>query len=233
MFIKKYKAELVLILCSFLFSTFIFYNAKLKEFNFNEAVINTQYFRGVDSNDLVFGNPNARIFIVEYGDMQCPFCQDFHLEVEKFIKGSYGLSGDVAWVWRDGFHIDQVSIEKAETLQCVKKYDRSILNKTTWDFLKLAIEQTNEAEYPYERFEQIFELLNINSEKINECRKNNEVIDVLSKSRTDILNLNIDSTPKIQFIDRNKNLLYEYTGVLTEEQLTGLFHNLIRIEESL
>lgn len=55
--------------------------------------------RPVSPTDHILGNPNAPIKIVEYSDIQCPFCRQFH-PVMLQIMDSYGKQGKVAWVYR-------------------------------------------------------------------------------------------------------------------------------------
>ena len=74
-----------------------------------EVMVDTRedrYFRPVNPKiDLLFGNPEADLFIVEYGDLECPHCKEFHAHAKTLIKSDWGISGKVAWVWRNGFHI--------------------------------------------------------------------------------------------------------------------------------
>src|SRR5574343_139216 len=37
-----------------------------------------QQFKAVTTEDHIFGNPNAKIKIVEYSDTSCPYCKLFH-----------------------------------------------------------------------------------------------------------------------------------------------------------
>src|SRR3989344_1383294 len=55
--------------------------------------------RPVDSSDHILGNPSAPIKIVEYADLECPFCKDFHITMHQ-IMDFYGANGQVAWVYR-------------------------------------------------------------------------------------------------------------------------------------
>lgn len=54
----------------------------------------------VTAEDHIIGNPNAEIIIVEYTDLECPFCKRFH-ETMKQVMDKYGSSGKVAWVLRN------------------------------------------------------------------------------------------------------------------------------------
>lgn len=54
----------------------------------------------ITSSDHIRGNPNAPIIIVEYTDLECPFCKVFHSTMQQ-VMTDYGASGKVAWVIRD------------------------------------------------------------------------------------------------------------------------------------
>lgn len=53
----------------------------------------------ISPRDHILGNPNAPIVIVEYTDLECPYCRGFH-DTMKFLMDEYGKRGEVAWVVR-------------------------------------------------------------------------------------------------------------------------------------
>ncbi len=52
--------------------------------------------RPVTISDHILGDPNARIVIVEYSDLECPFCKNFHNTMHQVVRER----NDVAWVYR-------------------------------------------------------------------------------------------------------------------------------------
>ena len=52
--------------------------------------------RQISQNDHIRGNPGASIFIVEYSDLECPFCKTFHGTLKRVIENNK----KVAWVYR-------------------------------------------------------------------------------------------------------------------------------------
>lgn len=54
-------------------------------------------FRAADETDFVRGNPNAKITIVEYSDLECPFCTRFHPTAAQLVEE---YPEDVNWVYR-------------------------------------------------------------------------------------------------------------------------------------
>jgi len=60
----------------------------------------------ITSADHIRGNPNAPVKIVEYSDMECPFCKRFHSTMQQ-VMDEYGKGGQVAWVYRH-FPLDSI-----------------------------------------------------------------------------------------------------------------------------
>lgn len=53
--------------------------------------------REVSSEDHVRGASNAKVTIVEYSDLECPFCKSFHPTMQKIVDE---YPNDVRWVYR-------------------------------------------------------------------------------------------------------------------------------------
>ncbi len=61
---------------------------------------NPALVRPIGSSDHIFGNPAAKVMIVEYSDFDCTFCKDFHETLHQIIANE-GAGGEVAWVYRE------------------------------------------------------------------------------------------------------------------------------------
>lgn len=55
--------------------------------------------RPIGTADHIFGNPNAKVMIVEYADFDCEYCVGLS-DTLRHIVGNEGTDGDVAWVFR-------------------------------------------------------------------------------------------------------------------------------------
>lgn len=51
----------------------------------------------IDSTDKVRGNPDAKVALIEYSDLQCPYCQNFHSTVAQALEK---YPNDLKWVYR-------------------------------------------------------------------------------------------------------------------------------------
>jgi protein-disulfide isomerase len=52
-------------------------------------------FKGIPQNGMTLGNPKAPVTMVEYIDLQCPFCQQFETQVMPNIISKYVRTGKV------------------------------------------------------------------------------------------------------------------------------------------
>lgn len=74
--------------------------------------------RAVNDTDHILGNPNAPIVMVEYSDLECPFCKSFH-KTMRTILDQYGKTGSVAWVYRHfPLEIHPKSPKESEATEC-------------------------------------------------------------------------------------------------------------------
>jgi len=94
---------------------------------------------GVQADDHIQGNPDAKVVIVEYSDTECPYCKQYH-EVLKEVISTYSPS-DVAWVYRN-FPIPQLhskAPKQAEALECAAELGG---NETFWKYTNRLYELT-------------------------------------------------------------------------------------------
>jgi protein-disulfide isomerase len=94
----------------------------------------------VTEKDHIFGNPQAEMVIVEYSDLECPFCKRFH-ETMIQIMSEYGKEGKVAWVYRH-FPLDAIHSKarrEAEAVECAGELGG---NDKFWAYVNKLVEIT-------------------------------------------------------------------------------------------
>lgn len=73
--------------------------------------------RPVGEGEHLRGDPKATVKIVEFSDLECPFCKRFHLTMQQVMEE---YSGKVAWVYRH-FPLDSLhskARKEAEATEC-------------------------------------------------------------------------------------------------------------------
>ncbi len=84
----------------------------------------------ITDKDHILGSKDAKVKIVNYSDMECPFCVSFDVSM-KSVVAKY--NGDVAWVYRHyplGFH--EYAMPAADASECAAEIAG---NDAFWKFL--------------------------------------------------------------------------------------------------
>ncbi|MFH1193067.1 MAG: thioredoxin domain-containing protein [Candidatus Jorgensenbacteria bacterium] len=122
--------------------------------------------RAVDQNDHFRGEKDATIVVVEFSDLECPFCKNFHETMNEVVAG-YG--GDVALVFRhfplDGRH--PKARHEAEAAECANELGG---NDKFWAYLDrlFAVTPSNNGLDPAE-LPNIAEYVGLSKEKFTSC----------------------------------------------------------------
>src|SRR3989344_4910246 len=101
---------------------------------------NLEQMAAITSADHIRGNLNAPVKIVEYSDMECPFCKGFHSTMQQIID-EYQKDGKVAWVYRH-FPLDSIHSKarpEAVAAECANELGG---NDAFWQFTDRFFEVT-------------------------------------------------------------------------------------------
>ena len=225
-FVSKYRYEMLVVGLAIFISGAIYYQYTQQLKTVLPIKQETKNLtRKIDpTDDLIYGNPNADLFVVEYGDLQCVHCKNMQPILKNIVRTKYGTSGKVAWVWRHGFHVDDLSIDKAITLDCVRYTTKDIAGGiAAWQFIDKSLEGgVHEPAYPPARYQKIFKEVGISEADVNTCRKNAQDLPIIKRIENgylDIQNFNITETPYIQFITKSGDLIYESRGEMPEAEI--------------
>lgn len=146
----------------------------------------------ISSNDHIIGNVNAKIVIVEYSDLECPFCKVFHETMHKVIENS---NADVAWVYRH-YPIPQLhpkAFHEAEASECAWEQGG---NDAFWKYTDRVFEITPSnnglevAELP-----KIAEYIGLDVNLFNTCLESGKFKDKIEASISDGNKAGVNGTP--------------------------------------
>lgn len=138
--------------------------------------------REVDKKDHVQGNPDADVVIVEYSDIQCPYCEKFH-KTMKEVMDTYGKDGKVAWVYRhhplDNFYgapnnLHPEARPAAIASECVAK---EAGNDAFWTYVDSLFDQQSGLGTELYVSEAI--KLGVDESKFKECLNDEKILDLV------------------------------------------------------
>jgi protein-disulfide isomerase len=108
---------------------------------------NPALVRPVGTGDHIFGNPGAKVMIVEYADFDCEFCVGMSDTMHQIVANE-GADGSVAWVFRE-FPLSELhpnAMRHAEAAECAAQAGG---NDAFWKFADALFEHqpADPAEY--------------------------------------------------------------------------------------
>ena len=157
--------------------------------------------RPVSSNDHILGNMNAKIVIVEYSDLECPYCRVFHDTMHKVVTES---NGSVAWVFRH-YPIPQLhskAFREAEATECAYAQGG---NDAFWRYIDRLFEITpsnnglNDSELP-----KIAEYIGLNVGAFNNCLEGGKFTGKVQADIDDGVKAGVNGTPSSFILQKGK-----------------------------
>ena len=118
------------------------------------------------SDDRIRGNKDAKLALIEYSDMECPFCKRFHPTMQQVMTE---YKDQVKWVYRDyplNFH--QNAQKEAEAGWCVFELGG---NDAFWKFLDILFERTtsNGTGFALDKLGPLAQEVGVNQTKFQSC----------------------------------------------------------------
>ena len=158
--------------------------------------------------DMVMGDPEAPVEIIEYSSMTCPHCAVFHTETLPTIKERYIDTGKAKLVFRE-FPLDRVALNASAVARCAgpDSYFSFV------DVLFRTQVQWSHAEDPTAELKKIVHMGGLDPAMVDACLEDQSIIDGILAVR-----LNGDQTYEIRstptFIINGDS----YSGEMTVEQ---------------
>jgi len=148
----------------------------------------------VSVEDHILGNPDAPVVIVEYSDIECPFCKQFHVTMQQ-IMDEYGKDGKVAWVYRQ-FPLAQLhpnAPKLAEASECVASLGG---NTAFWSFLDevFAVAPINVL-FPMDRLNEVVAKVGVSQSDFTQCLDSGSKESIVEKQFNDAIATGGQGTP--------------------------------------
>jgi protein-disulfide isomerase len=155
--------------------------------------------------DVVLGDPNAPVTVVEYADFQCPFCGKFHTEAGAQIREQYVKSGKVKMVYRDFAFLGSESTAAAEAAECAKDQGKFWAYHDALYVAEIADNKEGNGNLNKTLFMKLAGDVGMDTAKFGSCIDSGKYASVVSRVVSDAQALGVNSTPTI-FVGQQKIL---------------------------
>ena len=141
--------------------------------------------------DMILGDPDAPIEIIEYSSMTCPHCAAFHVQTLPTLKERYLDTGKAKLVFRE-FPLDRVALTASAVARCAGE-DRFF---SFIDVLFRTQAQWRDAAEPTDEIKKIVRMGGLDPAMVDACLEDQSVIDgILAIRLQGDQDHNIQSTP--------------------------------------
>ena len=176
----------------------------------------------VTDQDHFYGNPKAKVVMIEFSDTECPFCKSFHGVAKKVVDES---RGEVAWVYRH-FPIDSrhpKARKEAEATECAAELGG---NDKFWEYVDalFAITPSNNGLDPAE-LPKLAARVGLNVDNFNACLSSGKYKDGVETNYQDGLKAGVDRTPTTVLINQKGEKMI-LVGALPEAQIRAVIDKL-------
>ncbi len=146
--------------------------------------------------DHILGDPSAPVKVIEYADLECPFCKTFNTTMHQ-VMDYYGPSGKVAWVYRP-FPLTQIhskAPKEAEAAECAADQGGDASFYKYLDQVYLITPGENNLDLA--QLPVIAKNIGLNVDTFNQCLSSGKYTSKITASYNEAIALGAQGTPHI------------------------------------
>lgn len=167
------------------------------------------------ASDHIVGSLNAPIILVEYSDLECPFCASIHPTLKRIVAES---EGEVAWAYRH-FPLENIHSQAqpaAVASECIAKLAG---NDAFWTFVDSIF--TNQREMSSAYYTQLAVGLGINPTAFKVCVASGEFDSAIDADYTEAVKNGGGGTPFTIVVGRD-GAMVPFSGALPYAQIMAV-----------
>lgn len=175
-----------------------------------------QLFAGIPQRGAVLGDPNAPITLIEFGDLQCPFCKDASDTIVPSVVENYVRDGRVKFIFRDVAFLGTDSTRAAQMAAAAGMQDK------LWNFVHLFYTNQGQENTGYVTDDFLREIASgvrgLDVERAMDDRASGDVQRALTEAQTEWQGYGLSGTPSfvvgrtggtLEPIDLNEGITFE------------------------
>ena len=234
---EKFLIPIAILIAGLMVSIALIYNVGSKNINQPPQQPNTSAdekpsqnkspldnLRPVSADDHIRGNPQAPIKIIEFSDLECPYCKFFHSTMQKIVA-DYEKEGKVAWVYRH-FPIDQLhskARKEAEASECAAELggplDSEASNEKFWAYIDKVFASTpSNNNLDLKLLPKFAQDIGLNRQQFEDCLSSGKYNDRVAQDVSEAMDIGITGTPSSVVINQ-KGEKTVIPGALPYEQV--------------
>lgn len=190
------------------------YSKKLE--NLEQLATKYQYAETLEgTTDRIYGSPDAEISIIEFSDIECPYCKKFH-STPKNVVDSAG--GKVNWVWKHlplSFH-NPAAKDLAVLSECVARVGG---NQKFWMFTDLLFKHTKGNGQGIDDTSKLISELMIDQSLIDGCLTQDIALNRVESDMQFAAQAGVTGTPSVFLIHHPTEKVIKMPGFISEQQL--------------
>jgi protein-disulfide isomerase len=151
-----------------------------------------QLLNGVPQKGTTLGKPDAPVTLVEFADLQCPFCRDYTLSTFPKLVASYVKSGKVKMEFKNYAFIGPDSLTAARAAEAAGKQNK------LWQFVDVFYNNqgTENTDYVTDKFlEKMAKGAGVNPQKMLADRQDPNVDQAIAQVQQEAQQAGVNSTP--------------------------------------
>lgn len=170
----------------------------------------------------VYGSLNARFTLVEFSDIECPYCKRFHNTPKKIVDGS---GGQVNWEWKHlplAFHNPGAEIG-AHATECVAEQKG---NLGFWAFLEDLFAATRGNGQGAPNLVELATGIGVDADKFTECMQSGRYQAKINADLQEAQNRGINGTPATFIVDNQTGKAQLVSGAQPEAALLSVIERM-------
>lgn len=177
------------------------------------------------ASDHIFGDTKARIAMVEYSDLECPFCKDFQTSAHE-IMNTY--KGRVFWVYRAyPLRIHLNAQKEAEAAECVAHIGG---NEKFWSFIDTIYARTtsNGIGFALNKLAPLAKEIGVNEKSFNTCLDSGKFSQTVKDQEASGIKQGVTGTPGIFLADTKTSKKIFIPGDVAYDQIRSMISDMLK-----
>ncbi len=186
--------------------------------------------RELKQEEFMIGNKNRKVILVEYSDLECPFCKKFHVETMENIYSKYKDSIGIAYR-HFPLSIHKKAPKESEATLCVRSIGGNDAYKA---YITKIFETTNGNDsLELSSLEQMAKDLGVDRNKWNNCMASSTYAAAVQEDLSDGLEVGVQGTPNTFVLineGREYRILTVINGARDEKYVSKVIDQALKIK---